>query len=372
MADIIIHWFRRDLRLEDNTSLNAALGTSSRVLPLYLLDDRILLQPTMGAARLRFLRSALRDLDQRLRERGSRLLVMRTDDVPRELNRLVEETGGWSVYFNRDYTPYARARDQRATRGLQMTGIVTQTFADQLLVEPYATADAEGEPALEFDVFRERWLAALDLVAEPARVKGTLVEGAALPAGLDGWDGSWADAVADDSDWPGATPATARSRLRQFLASDLAAGDGSRLSAALKFGTISARQVARALVAAGVDETARGPAEAVLEGLCRRDFAHQLAFARPDLLRPPPAASSVAFEAWRTGSTGTLEVDAIMQRLETGAWLPVSDRLAAARALVGVAGGRWGAGAAHFMRTLVDADVACNALGWRDAATAID
>ena len=92
MPECVVHWFRRDLRLDDNRALTAALGSGAPVLPVFLLDDRILLQPTMGEHRLRFLRTALRDLDARIRERGARLLVLRTDDAPRELNRLVQET----------------------------------------------------------------------------------------------------------------------------------------------------------------------------------------------------------------------------------------------------------------------------------------
>ena len=102
VPECVVHWFRRDLRLDDNRALSAALGSGAPVLPVFFLDDRILLQPTMGVHRLRFLRTALRDLDARVKERGGRLLVLRTDDTPRELNRLAQETGAWSVYLNRD------------------------------------------------------------------------------------------------------------------------------------------------------------------------------------------------------------------------------------------------------------------------------
>jgi len=370
MADVIIHWFRRDLRLEDNTAWSAALATSSEVLPVYFLDDRILEQPTIGAPRLRFLRTALRSLDAQLRQRGSALLVRRSGDVPRDLNRLVEESGAWSVYCNRDYTPYARARDQRATRGLQMTGIVTQTFADSLMVEPYATAGGDGNPALDFDTYRERWLDAVDVAAEAPRARGKLVAAAGQPPGIDGWQGPWAAEVAQDSTWPGATPVSARQRLRRFVAEDLRRGGGTTLSAALNHGTISARQVARALVAAGSDETVREAVEAVLDSLSRRDFAYQLAFTRPELLMPPPGEPPLAYEVWRTAATGDTVVDTSMRRLEEIGWLPHAERLRAAAFLVDSSGGNWRAGAAHYMRRLVDADVVLNAFGWREAAAA--
>ena len=100
------------------------------------------------------------------------LLLVRRGDAPRELNRLAEEATAWGAYLNRDYTPYARQRDTRATRGLQMTGVVTQTFDDLLLVSPHATLDSDGLPAPDFESFTARWLERFDLDPVPAAGAG--------------------------------------------------------------------------------------------------------------------------------------------------------------------------------------------------------
>ena len=44
---INIHWFRRDLRLEDNSALNKALNSGLPVLPVFIFDTNIIneLQP---------------------------------------------------------------------------------------------------------------------------------------------------------------------------------------------------------------------------------------------------------------------------------------------------------------------------------------
>lgn len=39
---VCIHWFRRDLRLEDNHALFRALSEQGRVLPLFIFDTGIL------------------------------------------------------------------------------------------------------------------------------------------------------------------------------------------------------------------------------------------------------------------------------------------------------------------------------------------
>ena len=42
MESISIFWFRRDLRLEDNTALNTALSKGKNVLPLFIFDEEII------------------------------------------------------------------------------------------------------------------------------------------------------------------------------------------------------------------------------------------------------------------------------------------------------------------------------------------
>ena len=39
---IAIFWFRRDLRLDDNTALRAALNSGHQVLPIFIFDQDIL------------------------------------------------------------------------------------------------------------------------------------------------------------------------------------------------------------------------------------------------------------------------------------------------------------------------------------------
>lgn len=64
-----IHWFRKGLRLHDNPALLAAATDCCRLHPLFILDPS---SSRVGANAWRFLLDALRDLDGRLREMGSR------------------------------------------------------------------------------------------------------------------------------------------------------------------------------------------------------------------------------------------------------------------------------------------------------------
>jgi deoxyribodipyrimidine photolyase len=84
--------FTRDLRVHDNPALAAAARESERVLPLFVLDKRLL-----GASerRARVLGSALRDLDGSLRRLGSRLVVRRGDPVAETVRAARECCADW-------------------------------------------------------------------------------------------------------------------------------------------------------------------------------------------------------------------------------------------------------------------------------------
>jgi deoxyribodipyrimidine photolyase len=69
MTKRILCWFRRDLRLDDNTALLAAYAAAEEVVPVFIFDDAILSRPDTGALRVAFLLESLRNLDENLRAR---------------------------------------------------------------------------------------------------------------------------------------------------------------------------------------------------------------------------------------------------------------------------------------------------------------
>ncbi|MBP8242503.1 MAG: deoxyribodipyrimidine photo-lyase, partial [Thermoflexales bacterium] len=142
----VIHWFRRDLRLIDNTALAAAAALSEGdVLPVFVVDPALTSGQDVSAARLNFLYGCLRDLDAHLRQRGSRLLIRRGDPAT-VLVDLARETGASRVTFNRDYTPLARRRDSRVTAALRDAGIDPDAKRDAYIREPGEVLSGAGTP----------------------------------------------------------------------------------------------------------------------------------------------------------------------------------------------------------------------------------
>ncbi len=81
--------FTCDLRVHDHPALAAAARESEQVIPLFVLDERLLGRRCASPNRIAFLRDCLRDLDEALRERGAQL-VLRRGDVVRETLSLAE------------------------------------------------------------------------------------------------------------------------------------------------------------------------------------------------------------------------------------------------------------------------------------------
>ena len=75
-------WFRNDLRVTDNATLNAAVKASSEVIPVYILDPAQWAEDRWGHVktgpfRTRFLLESLDDLKADLEDMGGALLIRR-------------------------------------------------------------------------------------------------------------------------------------------------------------------------------------------------------------------------------------------------------------------------------------------------------
>ncbi len=196
-----------------------------------------------------------------------------------------------------------------------------------------------------------------------------------------------------EPDWAGGlraswTPgeAGARKRLDAFLAAgitDYAAGrdhparaDVSRLSAHLRFGEISPRQIVAAIREADARNSniAEG-ADKFLSEMLWREFNYHVLFSRPDVAtvnlqrrfdrmpwRAPPARE---LAAWQHGRTGYPLVDAGMRELWATGYMHNRVRMVAASFLVKHLLIDWRIGEQWFWDTLCDADPANNPLNWQ-------
>ncbi len=371
-------WIRRDLRLGDNATLQAALRRSGQVVPVFILDPHLL--SITPARRQAFLFEGLRAMDVDLRQRGSRLIVRR--GTPQTaLSALVQETQAEAIYAEEDFTPYARRRDGQIARNLPLTLIHGQSVQ-----HPLGVLKADSKPYTVFTPYSKAWKALLptDLAPTPAPVRfdpppalasefiPQAVVSPSFPAGEAEAQrrlGKFTTETTEGRQKPIDRYADQRDRL------DL---DGtSSLSPYIRFGMLGLRQAVhaaqQALVSARSTGTEKG-AETWLNELIWREFYLQILFHLPsvshtafkDSLADIPWRNDQAeFSAWKQGRTGVPAVDAAMRQLHQTGWMHNRARMLAASFLVKDLLIDWRWGESWFMQNLLDGDPAVNNGSWQ-------
>lgn len=366
--------FRRDLRLHDNSALNAALRQSRVVLPCFILDRRLLAQLGSDWPRVRYLLAALQELDTALRERGTRLHVVYAE--PQDgLLQLLRASGAQAVFCHDDAGAYAVRRDAVLRTTCEANGVAFHAVDDITLHPPAQTLKADGAPYTVFTPFFRRaaqlpvhkpqrlangeWLrlddAALDL-AYHLRAAQLVLPGDTSPA---------AEARA---------ALQALGRLQHYDEQrDLPAVDGtSRLSVLLRFGIVSVREAWWAIA------QALGNEHPLLRQLYWRDFFFSIARYFPRVFsgcfhqqynRLCWPDNALLLQAWRAGRTGFPIVDAGLRELRATGYMHNRVRMIAASFLVKDLHCDWRHGERHFAQQLLDYDPAINNGNWQWAAS---
>ena len=370
-----IWWVRRDLRLADNQALAEALRQAEVVLPVFILDPKLLASPYVGPPRLAFLYAGLRALDASLRGLGS-ALILRQGEPLEVLRGLLTETGAEAIFAEADVSPFARARDLRVGSALPlhlMPGLTVHA--------PEVLLKADGKPYTVFTPFSRLWRS-LPFPGTPPPAPENLP---ALPP-LKSLQIPTTPAHPTESPFP-AGEVEAQRRLTAFTESAIYQYTDDRnrmtlegtsgLSPYLRFGMLSARQAAQAAIQAQAlaqNETERQGADTWLNELIWREFyaailyhfpqVRRMAF-RAALRRIPWRNERAEFEAWREGRTGYPVVDAAMRQMNATGWMHNRARMIAASFLVKDLLIDWRWGERYFMQTLLDGDPASNNGGWQ-------
>lgn len=374
-----IVWFRLDLRLHDHPALQAALRTALPVVPVFIWspDEQKPFAP--GAASRWWLHHSLTRLDESLRAKGSRLIVRR-GPAAETLAALALECGAHQVFCSRACEAAAIHGGRRIEEKLRAQGIALEKCTANVLFDPGTIRTSTGGA---FQVFTPFWRALWNRRGEirsPLAVPGAIPSPAQWPKSVDIRELelepkiNWAEGLR--ATWTPGEEA-ARRHLQGFVRRSLRhygtdrdrmdRNGTSRLSPYLHFGEISVPQLWNA--AAG-----RSGSEAWLRQLAWREFAYHLLIERPDTLTQPLNPQFRTFPwrrnrgrlaAWQKGQTGYPVVDAGMRQLWATGWMHNRARLIAASFLVKHLLIPWQDGAAWFLDTLVDANLANNTLGWQ-------
>jgi len=154
---INVFWFRRDLRLDDNTALNNALKEGLPVLALFIFDTDIIDELPADDARISFIHEKLSGINRELKMHGSSLLVLKGE--PLAIWKKLKESYDISrVFINKDYEPYSITRESRVENYLNSNGITLFRFKDQVIFEENEVLTNDLKPYTVFTPYSKKWL----------------------------------------------------------------------------------------------------------------------------------------------------------------------------------------------------------------------
>ncbi|MBK9327861.1 MAG: deoxyribodipyrimidine photo-lyase [Sphingobacteriales bacterium] len=375
MSAISIHWFRRDLRLEDNAALYHALKSGYPVLPVFIFDTSILEELKMNKnslsddIRVSFIYREIKRLKEELQHIGSDLLVYYGNPIE-VWEQIIYRYPVKNVYCNHDYEPYAKERDAAIQTILADNQIAFHTFKDQVIFEKGEVVKDDGKPYIVYTPYSKKWKAKLHdfylrtYPIEPYyrnfyKFKDKLQLIPITEMGFSNKVFEFPDRVMNDN-----------LLLHYPEVRDIPSLHGtSRLSVHLRFGTISIRRLARHVIDIN--------AEKYLNELIWREFYMMILHHFPQVVHQSfrPEYDKIVwrnneaeFQAWCAGRTGYPIVDAGMRELNETGFMHNRVRMIVASFLTKHLLIDWRWGEAYFAQKLLDYELASNNGGWQWAA----
>lgn len=364
---INVFWFRRDLRLHDNTALEKALSGELPVLPLFIFDTSIIEDLPHDDARISFIHESLDALNRELRQFESSVHVVK--GIPEKVwEEIITRFEIDTVFINRDYEPYAMKRDNAVKTTLELRGIEMISCKDQVIFEEKEVVKPDGTPYTVFTPYRNRWLkkyAELQPAPKKQNRSNFYKNIFSFPSLHD----------------LGFGPAV--QKVRQYeLANipeynkfrDIPSEDRTtHLGPHLRFGTVSIREMA----ALGAKQN-----PVFLDELIWREFFMQLMWAFPHVVTYnfrkkydgiPWRNDEKEFSRWCNGETGYPMVDAGMRQMNRTGFMHNRVRMIAASFLCKHLLTDWRWGEAYFAEKLHDYELSSNNGNWQwTAGTGVD
>jgi deoxyribodipyrimidine photo-lyase len=365
---VCIFWFRRDLRLEDNTGLFHALSSGVPVLPVFIFDTEILEKlDDKKDRRVQFIHEMLTVLQSSITPKSSSLLVIHNSTL-QAFHKLTDTYDVKAVYTNTDYEPQAIKRDSVIASFLSTQNIPFHTFKDQVVFEKKEIQKDDGTPYTVFTPYMKKWKSALKpehlLISPVGKHSNGFLKTKPFP--IPSLPEIGFQSI------PQSFPAASLSEdlLRQYdSVRDFPAKDAtSRLSVHLRFGTVSIRSLMR---------KAQNTSDTWMNELIWREFYMMILFHFPHVTRGAfkPAYDRIGwrnneeeFARWCSGNTGFPIVDAGMRELNETGFMHNRLRMITASFLVKDLLIDWRWGEAYFAQKLLDFELASNNGGWQWSA----
>lgn len=404
-----LHWFRRDLRLDGNLALiDNAKQMQGRTLGIFCFDSKFLSRSDFSYNRFAFFLKTIESLRSDLRACGGDLLVVDQQPLPafKKILEYCKKTGVAKparVTFNRDYEPFARARDKDVTDYFESQGVPITSNRDHLLFEPneIRKGPGEGEFYKVYSPWSKKWFQAMTSEEGNTRIRAIADRTKRQrPKFTMSWkelknfpfEDAYAHFEKENNkhvkiEIPKAGFDAGIAEIKKFKAQlddylrDRDYPDRyatSQLSMYLKNGSITIAHILHELDLYKVEVGGQNGRSKYTQELAWREFYYSILYHRPDVETGPFQTKysklkwsddESLFEAWKEGRTGVPIVDAGMRELKNSGWITNRVRIIVSSFMIKDLLLNWQWGERHFMNLLLDGDVAPNNGNWQWAAS---
>ena len=396
-----IHIFRRDYRLEDNTTLIEACKTHDIVIPIFIftktqIDKKI--NPYRSDNCVQFLCESLADLDKQLKtttHNDSQLYIFYTNNEIMVLETLIKTIPNLkTISFNMDYTYYSKTRDEKITTLCNNHKIKCLSL-DDICLNPIGTVlTGSGKPYTKFTPFwresatrtikktmantHKNYLAKTTAIGQKLlkHKESITIKDVSMPVG----NGIMPDIINDKIPERGGRDngLVILHKIKNWDdyndERDQLAYKTTHLSPFNKFGCVSVREVYWAMI----HKLGKDGEYGLIRQLFWRDFFYNLSNFYPEIYKEKALnpkyrkikwetnkTSLENFQKWCDGKTGFPVVDACMRELNTTGYMHNRGRLIVSNFLCRLLHIDWKLGERYFASKLYDYDPAQNNFGWQ-------
>ena len=368
MEEINIFWFRRDLRLYDNSGLSAATSDKLKVLPIFIFDTSITNKLPENDRRINFIYDNLVEMDSELKKKYNSSLNIFKGKPIEIFKELIGNYKINSVYTNNDYEPYAFSRDSSIKKLLESKKIQFKSYKDHVVFEKNEVVKDDGNPYVVFTPYMRKWKTNLneDLTnLEEKKVLNNFYS-KTISGLLDLNNyGFIENDKKIESFKLNSEIVTKYAETRNFPSIN----STSKLGPYLRFGTVSVRKIVTGLL--------KFKDQTFLNEIIWREFFMQILFHFPHTSTKSfkPKYDKIvwlddpkSFDAWKNGETGFPLVDAGMKELNKTGFMHNRVRMITASFLCKHLLIDWRLGEKYFALKLNDYEMASNVGNWQWAS----
>ena len=362
--NLVIFWFRRDLRLKDNVGLFHALNENNKVLPIFIYDKNTLDKLNKSDHRLDFIEHSLKKLNDLLKKNDKSISIYYGKPV-KVFSELIKKYNVSKVYSNKDYTPYSIKRDKKVEELLKVNNIDFNSFKDHVLFEKFEIVKNDNTPYKVYTPFSRKWLIKMSenkidfFNSEKYIYKFFNERGKFLTLKEIGFDKSKLNPLVLNLS---SDTINNYEKTRNFPS----VNGTSKIGIHLRFGTISTREM--------ITKAEASKNKTFLKELVWREFFQQILFHYPHTLNKSfkPKYDRIEwlnnenqFKKWCSGQTGYPLVDAGMRELNQTGFMHNRVRMLVGSFLCKHLLIDWRWGEAYFAEKLYDYETASNVGNWQ-------